>query len=310
MNNGRRSAVIGVLVVLAVLAAIVAFVLFSQKQAAPQASPSVPTSASASASFNQALLSKRLTVLVIGTDSSKVRRSQGLNIINTDSMIVASISADQSQVTLISLPRDTVDIPLPDGTTWTSKVNGIEAAKGVDALVGAVSELFGAPIDGYVQVDMDGLVALVSAVGGVKVNPAEALTDPKVSLSIPAGEQLLDGATALKYVRTRVDTDYGRAARQQEVVLELVARLVSPQTDVDVAQLLHGLDSLETNLPLDDLPTLLEIARRSQGATITRQVLKPPQFIAFEGDKGDGRGYILEPDIAAIRTYVKEQIGS
>jgi len=305
MSNNRRSAVIGVVLALAVLAAILAFVLLSQKQAAPQASPST----SASPSLNQELLSKRLTVLVIGTDSSKVRRSQGINSINTDSLIVASISADQSKVTLISLPRDTVDIPLPDGTKWTSKVNGIEAAKGVDALVAAVSELFGVPIDGYVQVDMDGLVALVDAVGSVKVNPAEPLTDPKVSLSIPAGEQQLDGATALKYVRTRVDTDYGRDARQQEVVLQLVGRLVSPQTDVDVAKLLHGLDSLKTNLPLNDLPTLLEIARRAQSATVTRQVLKPPQFISFEGDRGDGRGYILEPDVEAIRAYVKQQIG-
>jgi polyisoprenyl-teichoic acid--peptidoglycan teichoic acid transferase len=310
VSNGRRSAVLGVVLALAVLAVILAFVILNAKQPGPQASPSASVSASASPSLNQELLGKRLTVLVIGTDSSHVRRSQGLNTINTDSMIVASISADQSKVALVSLPRDTVDIPLPDGTTWTSKVNGIEAAKGVDALVGAASELFGVPIDGYVQVDMDGLVALVDAVGGVKVNPAEPLTDPKVSLSIPAGEQLLDGATALKYVRTRVDTDYGRDARQQEVVLELVARLVSPQTDLDVRQLLHGLDSLETDLPLNDLPTLLEIARRAQSATVTRQVLKPPQFITFEGDRGDGRGYILEPDVETIRAYVKEQIGS
>jgi LCP family protein required for cell wall assembly len=212
-------------------------------------------------------------------------------------------------VTLISLPRDTVDIPMSDGSTWSSKVNGIYAALGVDALVDGVSTLFGVPIDGYVQIDMDDLVALVEAVDGVEVNPAEPLDDRIVNLHLSAGPQTVDGPTALAYVRTRVDTDYGRAARQQEVLLELVGRLLSPQTDVDISALLDGLASFETDLPLDDLPTLLEIGRRAQSATVTRQVLQPDEFITFEGDAGDGRGYILIPDIDAIRAFAARTIG-
>ena len=309
-RSNRSASIIGVVVALAVVAAILAVVLLNRSAPPPAASQSPSASPSAGASLNEELLGQRLTVLVIGTDSSEARRASGLNTINTDSMILASISADQSQVTLISLPRDTVDIPLPDGSKWTSKINGLEAAQGVDALVAAVSELFGVKIDGYVQVDMDGLVALVDAVGGVTVNPAQPLSDPKVDLDMPAGEQELDGATALKYVRTRVDMDYGRDARQQEVVLQLVTKLVSPQTDVDVAGLLDGLSSLETDLPLGDLPTLIEIGRRAQDATVTRQVLQPPDFITFEGDRGDGRGYVLEPNVEAIRAYAKEHIGT
>jgi LCP family protein required for cell wall assembly len=309
-RTNRNASIIGVVLALAVVAAILALVLLNRGSPPPAASQSASASASVGASLNQELLSQRLTVLVIGTDSSEARRAAGLNTINTDSMILASISADQSQVTLISLPRDTVDVPLPDGTTWTSKINGLEATQGVDALVGAVSELFGVKVDGYVQVDMDGLLALVDAVGGVTVNPAQTLSDPKVDLDIPAGEQELDGATALKYVRTRVDMDYGRDARQQEVVLQLVGKLVSPQADVDIASLLDGLGSLETDLPLGDLATLIEIGRRAQDAMVTRQVLQPPDFITFEGDRGDGRGYILEPNIEAIRAYAQQQIGT
>jgi len=309
MNN-RSAPIIGVVLALAVVAGILALVLLNRESSPPAASQSASVIPSVAASLNQELLSQRLTVLVIGIDSSEQRRAEGYNTINTDSMILASISADQSQVVLISLPRDAVDVPLPDGTTWTSKINGLEGAQGVDALVGAVSALFGVSVDGYVQVDMDGLLALVDAVGGVTVNPDQPLSDPKVYLDIGAGEQHLDGATALKYVRTRVDKDYGRDARQQEVLLQLVTRLVSPETDVDLADLLNGLASLETDLPLEDLPTLLELARRAQDATVTTQVLQPPDFISFEGDRGDGRGYILEPDIEAIRAYAQEQIGT
>ncbi|HEX6140918.1 MAG TPA: LCP family protein [Candidatus Limnocylindria bacterium] len=304
-------AVIALVVVLAIIAAILAFVLLNQQQ--PGASPSIGPSAETpiptpGETLNADLLGQRLTVLVIGLDTSEERRNQGLGL-NTDSLMLASVSADQSEVTLISLPRDTVDIPLPDGTTWTSKVNAIYAERDVDTLVGAMQELFGVPIDGYVAVDMDDLVQLVDAAGGVTVDPAQPLVDPKVHLDLPAGQQELDGPTALAYVRTRIDTDYGRAARQQEVLLDLVARLSDSQTDVDLRDLLSGLASLDTDLPLDDLPTLLEIARRAQAAEVTRQVLQPPEFIPFEGDAGDGRGYILEPDVEAIRDYAARTIG-
>jgi anionic cell wall polymer biosynthesis LytR-Cps2A-Psr (LCP) family protein len=138
----------------------------------------------------------------------------------------------------------------------------------------------------------------------VTVNPPEPLSDSQIDLSLEAGEQDLDAETALKYVRTRVDMDYGRMGRQQEVLLELAARLSDPETDVDLSELLDGLDALETDLNLDDLPTFLEIVRRAQDAEVSRVVVGPPDMIVFEGDRGDGRGYVLEPDPEAIRAEV------
>lgn len=305
--NARGAAVL--VAILLIVAAVLAVVLLSQREAPAELPTPSPTLApSPTPTFNEALLENRLTVLVIGLDSSEARRSQGMGA-NSDTIILASVSADQSEVTLISLPRDTVDIPMPDGTTWPSKVNAIYDQLGVDALVDAAESLFDVAIDGYVQVDMDDLVDLVEAVDGVEVNPPTALVDPIVDLDLEPGRQQLDAPTALAYVRTRIDTDYGRAARQQEVLLELVARLVSPETDVDVAALLDGLSSFETDLPLDDLPTLLEIGRRAQSATVTREVLQPTRFITFEGDAGDGRGYVLVPDVEAIRAFAAQTIG-
>jgi len=138
----------------------------------------------------------------------------------------------------------------------------------------------------------------------VTVNPAKPISDPPIGLDIQPGEQELDRPTALSYVRSRVDQDYGRMGRQQEVILDLVKRLVDPDTDIDLGDLLDGLDSLETDLPLEDLPTLFEIARRAQGATVDRLLVEPPDMIVLEGDQGDGRGYILVPDPEAIRAAV------
>jgi LCP family protein required for cell wall assembly len=294
-------------VVLLLIAAVVAFFLLRGGKPAAVSSPEPSASAQPTPTLNEALLNRRLTVLVIGTDVNKARAAKS-EAANTDSLMLVSISAGQKSVLLVSVPRDTVDVPLPEGGVWAQKINAIFIEKGVDALVGAMQELFGVPIDGYVKVDMDDFQSLVDAVDGVDVNPEKPLDDPKLGLKLDAGKQHLDAETALKYVRTRVDQDYGRAARQQEVLLALVAKLVDPKTKVDLAMLLDGLKSLETDLPLEDLPTLVEIARRSEQADVTSQVLQPPDFITFEGDRGDGRGYILQPDVEKIRAFVQGKI--
>jgi LCP family protein required for cell wall assembly len=303
-----RTALI-IVVALLIFAAIVAVVLVvTAGTDAPEASPSAepsptPTPIPTEQALNQELLSNRLTVLLIGIDSNERRQSQAATL-NTDALMLVSVSADQSELTLVSLPRDTVDIPLGDGTVWDRKINGLYAAQGIDALVGAMEALYGIPIDGHVAVDMDDLVTLVDAVAGVTVDPPAPLFDPPIGLDVQPGEQVLDGETALAYVRSRVDQDYGRMGRQQEVVQSLVAELTADDADVDLATLVAGLDSLETDLPLEDLPTFVEIGRRLQDADVTEVVIGPPEMIVFEGDRGDGRGYILEPDVDAIRARV------
>ena len=306
-RRSNTGATVAAGVILLLVAGVVAFFLLRGGSPAAVASSPEP-SASAEPTLDEALLNKRLTVLVIGTDVNRARAAKG-EAANTDSLMLASVAAGQKSLLLMSLPRDTVDVPLPGGDKWDKKINALFTEKGVDALVGAMEELFGVPIDGYVKVDMDDFQSLVDAVDGIDVNPDKALDDPKIGLKLDAGKQHLDGATALKYVRSRVDTDYGRAGRQQEVILALVAKLVDPETEVDLPSLLDGLKSLETDLPLEKLPTLVEIGRRAGGAEATRQVIKPPDFITFEGDRGDGRGYILEPDVEKIRSFVADAIG-
>ncbi|MGH2455900.1 MAG: LCP family protein [Candidatus Limnocylindria bacterium] len=310
MSRSQGWTLAAAVVALAALAAVLVFVLLGQDEAPSEAQPTpTPTAAETPGeTFNQALLGERLTVLVIGLDGNAEREAQGLGV-NTDTLMLASVAADQAQVALIGLPRDTVDIPLPDGSTWPSKVNAIYTGEGVETLVGAMEALFQVTVDGYVQVDMDDLPVLVDAAGGVEVDPPDPLVDPIVDLDLAPGPQTLDGATALAYVRTRVDTDYGRMARQQEVLLDLVRRLVAPETDVDVAALLSELDSFATDLPLDDLPTLLEIGRRAADAPVEGVVLRRPEHITFEGDAGDGRGYVLIPDVEAIRALAARLIG-
>ena len=297
-----------------VVIAVVAFLLLSSpdvpiagESPEPSASASAAPSASASPELAQELLDRRWTVLYVGTDLNEARERDD-HAPNTDALMVVSVSDDQSEVTLISLPRDTIDVPLPDGETYGRKINALYTDQGIDALVGAMEELYQLPIDGYVVLDMDDFTDLVAAVDGVDVDPQAPLVDPIVDLDLEPGPQEIGAGTARSYVRSRVDQDYGRMARQQEVIVSLVERLTDRDRDLDVRDLLDSFDSLETDLPLDELPTLLEIARRATEADVRELVISPP-LITFEGDRNDGRGYVLEPDVDAIRDEVRELIG-
>ena len=320
MPGMRRNRAIVVGLVVMALTAVIAFILLSSagRQPDPGPSPSVESvepavsasasaSATATTSLNAELLDRRWTVLYVGTDLNERREDEG-EAANTDALMLLSLSADQSDLTLVSLPRDTVDVPLTDGGTWQGKINSLYREEGSDGLIGAMEALYGIPIDAYAILDMDDFSRLVDAAGGIEVSPPAPIVDPVVRLDLDAGTQELDGPTTLNYVRTRIDQDYGRMGRQQEVVVALVEKLLDPETDLDLRATLDSFDSLETDLPLNDLPTLVELARRAADAEVHNVVIEPP-LITFEGDRGDGRGYVLEPDVEAIRDEVQGLIG-
>ena len=288
-------------------AAVIGLLLGSCSAEEPDASPTVEPTPEPSPTLAAELMDRRWTILYVGTDRNAPREAAG-EPINTDALMLVSLSADQSELSLVSLPRDVVDVPLADGTTYPRKINGLYADQGMDTLVGAMEALYEVEIDGHVLLDMDDFVSLVDAVDGVEVSPEAPLVDPVVHLDLEAGPQTLDAEQTLGYVRTRVDQDYGRMGRQQEVVVDLVQRLVDPEAEIDLSEVLDSLDSLETDLPLDELFTLMELASRANDAEVNELVIQPP-LITFAGDRGDGRGYVLEMDVEAIRAEVSELIG-
>jgi anionic cell wall polymer biosynthesis LytR-Cps2A-Psr (LCP) family protein len=75
--------------------------------------------------------------------------------------MVISVSANKSRIDILSFPRDTVDIPMPDGSIYHRKINGIAQRLGIEGLRGAMSTLLGVPIDRYIRVDMDDFTWMV-----------------------------------------------------------------------------------------------------------------------------------------------------
>ena len=241
----------------------------------------------------------RLTVLVLGSDSSAARRARGHGSL-TDAITVVTVRADGSGLALFSLPRDTTDVQLPDGRLWTGKINALAPALGPRVGADTIGRLLGLTIDHYVQIDMDGLVQLVDAVGGVTVEVSHVLAD--AGCTIPPGSQHLDGALALCFARHRqTDDDYARAARHQLLLLALRDALVAG--DVDPSALLGSVETLETDMELDEVGRLLGLAVASAPSDADALVLGPPDYTEFVG-LAESRGWISTPNTAAIRAAV------
>ena len=271
----------------------------------PNFSPT-PAPAATPEAQNPALLGRRITVLFAGSDSTPDRVANGFGPL-TDSMVVASINADRTQLSMVALPRDVVDLPLGNGATWRLKANAIRFSYGMEGLQRALSTTYGVPIDYWIEMNMPDFPQLVDALGGLWINVPYAINDGQIGLSINAGWQRIDGATALSYARSRyTDSDYARAGRQMQLLVALAHRVSLLGERLDLPAVLALLTTLRTNVPLTDLPTLLQIVSQSSGATVTATVLQPPRFSLFTGiEPGTGRGYVQIANVGQMRAYVQ-----
>lgn len=196
------------------------------------------------------------TVLVVGDDSSDDLSEEFSDVSGgereghrTDTIMVLRIDPVNDTVTGINFPRD-LFIPLCDGSR--QRINAAWFVGGPDCLVETVRDFAGISIDHYVQVNFEGFVNIVNAVEGVPMYIEEPMNDPKAHLDLPKGCVVLDGRTALGFVRTRADNDFGRIARQQRFLKELADRATSLSVLANPVRLYQTVDSVGELLTLDD----------------------------------------------------------
>ena len=246
----------------------------------------------------------RITILVLGSDSSAERRGRGTGGL-TDAITLVSLAADGSDVVLISLPRDSTDFPMPDGSTWRTKVNAIVELRGIGTMKEAMAGVFGIEIDNYLMVDMDDFPKIVDAVGGVTVSVPYTLSDNRArsrrARSTSTGPLLCASpATAIQTATMRAPVAISSCC--SPCATGLLAG------NMDLAALAASLGSLQTDIQLIDLPQYVELLRMSADAEVNRLVLQPPTYTTFAGTTAD-RGWISIPDIEAIHRAVYELTG-
>ncbi|MET1231787.1 MAG: LCP family protein [Candidatus Limnocylindrales bacterium] len=261
---------------------------------------------------------QRVNVLLIGVDAAPTRSTY-----LTDTMIVASLDPVAGTVSMVSIPRDMVDVPLPNGRRFAGKINSLVSyarhnprqfkganGQGFDVLQGALGTLLGVRIDYYAVVNLPGFVTVIDKLGGVNVSVQRGFCDPTYTergyprgFSITAGRHHLDGWAALAYARVRHaagESDFSRAARQQEVLSGIRDRLVNGGFLADPIGLLKSLSrTVSTNVPRKLVPDIVEWAKDVDRQDTYREVVSRP--LVRGTLELPGRGSIQVPDVKAIR---------
>lgn len=261
-----------------------------------------------------------INILLLGTDDRPGENGPP----RTDTIILLTLDPQSNTAGMLSLPRD-LWVPIP-GHGFSAKINtayglGEEqnlndsAQMGAQLVMDTVSQLVGRPIDYYVRINFQGFIQVVDLLGGLDLIVAKTIHDeeyPTVDYGVEtfhldAGLQHLDGATALKYARTRhTDDDYGRARRQQEViraVADKVLRLDMIPALLPKAWMLVSTmrSSIDTNIPI---PVQYEFAGYMRAAAL--QEIRQDVLDSRYGEEliTEDHGWILIPDRERVRTAV------
>ena len=265
----------------------------------------------------------RITILLLGVD----QRPGDKSVPRTDTMIVLTMDPNSGHLGMISIPRDMwVHIPAYDlsakiNTAYQMGEKRHYPGGGAALVKKTVSDLIGYPIHYYFMVNFDGFEQMIDQIGGIDVNVPYAIDDTKypdnnygvIHIHFNAGEQHLNGDLALKYARTRhQDSDYGRARRQQQVILavknKVLQRQMIPSLMLKLPQLLNTLQgAIHTDLPLDKMMALAEMLQNADVKHVDQLVLD--NHYGTES-YSEGGAWILVPDMAKIRPAVDRIFGA
>ncbi|MFI9250967.1 LCP family protein [Streptomyces sp. NPDC053069] len=182
---------------------------------------------------------------------------------NADVQMVVHVSADRSNATVMSIPRDTMaKVPACKDSESGQSTNGyygqINSALqyGPACQVATVHQLTGIPIDHFVKLDFSGVVKMSDAVGGVSVCVSDKVYDTYSHLKLSKGTHTLKGVAALEFVRSRHGfgdgSDLGRTISQHIFLSAMIRKFKSAGTLTDPTAVYDLADAATKALTVDD----------------------------------------------------------
>jgi LCP family protein required for cell wall assembly len=256
-------------------------------KATPTPSPTSPASPSPPPGplprMSPASQAAPVSVLILGIDGERATSDE------VDALMLLHLDAESKRAFLLSIPRNLyVEVP-GYGQARAGSVYGLgerdAVSSGLTLARETISMTLGLPTQRTVLVRFDSFVGLIDTIGGVDVEVPHPINDPRFPdnqggfdpLVIPDGRQHFDGASALRYARTRVvpAPGFDRASRQRQLALavhdrvtrlDLLPDLISQaptlwseiagglETDLSLSAVID-LALLATNLTTDDITT-------------------------------------------------------
>lgn len=250
-----------------------------------------------------------LNILLMGSDSRQgdndaygdpsVHSSE-----RSDTTILLHISGDRSWATAVSFPRDTWTLLPQCKTPWGTVAGGYEGKfnaayqyGGPKCTIRLVQDMTGIKIDHFAVVDFTGFKGIVDAFGGVRMCLPAPVMDDSSDLSLPSGENLLNGEQALAFVRARKQlsdgSDIARIGRQQQFLHAFADQVLSAGILLDLPRLYRVLDaatrSLTTDTELGNVQALAGLAMEVRGIPRNRITFVTVPWVS----RGDGENVVV-----------------
>lgn len=161
----------------------------------------------------------KVNFLIVGVDSRGEKNSR------SDAIMIAQLHKKSHQLRLVSIMRDCyVEIPSANSIYAKNKINAAYYQGGPELLRKTIEKNFNLDIHHYIEIDFQGFVQTIDllAPNGITVNLTENIIRD-MNMNQQPGKQNLHGQELLDYARFRHDakSDFGRIARQQELLLSL-----------------------------------------------------------------------------------------
>jgi LCP family protein required for cell wall assembly len=247
----------------------------------------------------------RYNILLLGGDAGPDRVG-----LRPDSISVVSIDAETGAAAIIGIPRNLEQVrladgspllgPFPDGYDCGDEclisylyTYGIEHPElypdaadegsdpGIEAMRDAAEGVTGLQLQYYVLIDMQGFSDLINALGGIDITVGKDLElgkngDDPIGI-IRAGQQHMDGATALWFARSRYNTtDYDRMERQRQVQEAILVQF-EPANVLTKFQAVADASAqvVKTDIPQGMLAPFVELAAKTRALPVTKLELTP-----------------------------------
>ncbi|MEU9302544.1 LCP family protein [Streptomyces sp. NPDC048269] len=279
-----------------------------------------------------------LNILLIGSDARNDAANQALGGATdtfdgpplADVQMLLHLSADRSNMSVVSMPRDTM-LMMPKCTEPNGKVH--PASKGLvqtneslqrggpGCTVAAWTELTKIPIDHFMMIDFKGVVSMADAIGGVPVcveqNVLSRTRDGKGSgLKLPAGTSVIQGETALQWLRTRYGfedgTDIGRTHAQHQYMNSMArefrknAKLTNPVKLNSLAQ--AAIEAMVVDPGLNKIDKLYDLSMELKKVPPGRITMTTMPWVYSTKPGLDGRVEPMAGEAEDVFRMVREDI--
>jgi len=253
--------------------------------------------------------SQPLNILLIGLDS----RTEEL-VGRSDTMLLVRVDPNGSAIRMVSFLRD-LYVSIPD--RGKGRLNAAYRYGEEELLKQTLKENFGVEVDRTVTVQFTALVDLIDQLGGIDLEITESerkqlnsyvedynrINRTSIGKVTEAGLQHLNGAQALSFSRIRkIDSDFQRTSRQQAVLYAMLRQAGTKSYWELLIMALANLTTLQTDLTVSDLFSLLPLTARLEELTI--ESAHVPFEGAYANRSIDGAS-VLVPDLEACTAQLE-----